>query len=346
MPTPTITVEAAAGPARAGRALGRLLAGLSGCVASLALASPLPERLSDTGLFETGTTKVASEHLAFSPQYPLWTDGARKRRWISLPPGTQIDASDPDAWEFPPGTRLWKEFAYERPVETRYIERLADGSWRYATYVWTEDGRDAVLASDRGQRLEQVAGSPDGRYEVPSRFDCQGCHEAAATRVLGFSALQLSHDREPTPARTGSDEIDLRALIERELLRNAPTLWTDQPPRIAGSDEERAVLGYLHGNCSHCHNRVGPMASLELYLDQRSDSDAASVLASLIEPPARTRAADLDRRLVPGNSKHSQLFARMASRNPYIQMPPLGTRHPDSSALVLIQRWIDHLPAH
>ena len=71
---------------------------------------PLPQRLSDTGLFVRGTTTVRAEHIAFSPQYPLWSDGTGKRRWISLPPGTSIDASRPDAWEFPVGTRLWKEF--------------------------------------------------------------------------------------------------------------------------------------------------------------------------------------------------------------------------------------------
>ena len=27
---------------------------------------------------------------------------------------------------------------------TRFIERLADGSWRYATYVWNDDGSDAM----------------------------------------------------------------------------------------------------------------------------------------------------------------------------------------------------------
>ena len=27
---------------------------------------------------------------------------------------------------------LWKEFSYDRRVETRFIERLADGSWRFA----------------------------------------------------------------------------------------------------------------------------------------------------------------------------------------------------------------------
>src|SRR5688572_24156197 len=96
-------------------------------------ADPLPLHLRDTGIDDP-------RNLAFSPQYPLWSDGAHKRRWIQLPPGTAIDATRPDAWVFPPGTRLWKEFALERPIETRLIEQLADGSWRYATYVWNEEG--------------------------------------------------------------------------------------------------------------------------------------------------------------------------------------------------------------
>jgi hypothetical protein len=34
------------------------------------------------------------------------------------------------------------------------------------------------------------------------------------------------------------------------------------------------------------------------------------------------------------------LLLRMQSRNPQVQMPPLGTRIPDTHALELIERWI------
>ena len=61
---------------------------------------PLPQRLHDTGLYVDGAPGllVRADNLPYAPQYPLWTDGARKRRWIHLPPGSWIDASDPDAW--------------------------------------------------------------------------------------------------------------------------------------------------------------------------------------------------------------------------------------------------------
>jgi hypothetical protein len=147
--------------------------------ATQAPAPPLPGRLSDTGLYVEGSISRVQPHvLAFTPQYPLWSDAATKRRWVRLPPGTAIDASEPDAWKFPRGTRIWKEFSHERRVETRYIERLADGTWRYATYVWTPDGSDALLAPERGSELMLV---PTARaYRVPSRDDCRACHEGAA----------------------------------------------------------------------------------------------------------------------------------------------------------------------
>ncbi len=110
--------------------------------------------------------RVRADNIAFAPQYPLWSDGASKRRWIHLPPGTAIDASRADAWEFPLGTRLWKEFSYGRRVETRLIERLADGSWRFAAYVWNDEGTDAVLARRRrsGVAGQRRAGRPLRRF--------------------------------------------------------------------------------------------------------------------------------------------------------------------------------------
>ena len=106
--------------ARHGLALALTL-GLAAALAGRLLAAPaLPERLSETGLYVAGTLTVDPRNRPFSPQYPLWTDGARKQRWIQLPAGSRITARDADTWEFPVGTRLWKEFAFDgRRVETR-----------------------------------------------------------------------------------------------------------------------------------------------------------------------------------------------------------------------------------
>src|SRR5215208_1810751 len=157
-----------------------------------------PQALQGTGLYsDFGTLQVDPKHLAFSPQYPLWSDGAAKRRWISLPPGTAIDGSDPDAWTFPVGTRLWKEFSFNgQRIETRYLERQADGQWLYAAYAWSSDGQQAQLVSDKGKRNAYPLGA--GRsHTIPGVSDCKVCHQGGRTEVLGFSALQLSRERDP-----------------------------------------------------------------------------------------------------------------------------------------------------
>jgi hypothetical protein len=111
----------------------------------------LPRRLSETGLYLPGSSsEIAPENLPYAPQYPLWSDGASKRRWISLAEGTRIDASRPGEWEFPIGTRFWKEFSFGERTETRYLERVRGGSFRYATYVWDSTLADAVLAPGAG----------------------------------------------------------------------------------------------------------------------------------------------------------------------------------------------------
>ena len=54
----------------------------------------LPEHQSGTGLYATGsTTQLQSDVLSFTPQYPLWSDGADKGRWIRLPAGGVIRLS-------------------------------------------------------------------------------------------------------------------------------------------------------------------------------------------------------------------------------------------------------------
>ena len=312
-------------------------------------AVPLPEHLSETGLYVEGSsTQVDPKNLAFSPQYPLWSDGAGKRRWIYLPPGTAIDASRADAWEFPIGTRLWKEFSLGRPIETRFIERMPDGAWRFGAYVWNAEGTDATLAPAEGIAALATPGATRDTYSVPAEPDCRACHEGAAVPVLGFSALQLSSDRDPlaphVEARTG---LDLSALAARGLIKNLQPALVRTPPRIdAKSPAERAALGYLHGNCAHCHNDNGAPAPVDLTLAQSvtsSDTSTQRVLRSMVDARSRFRGHGLgaDAPLIaPGRPDASVLMARVRSRNPQTQMPPLGTQQLDTEALALLERWI------
>jgi hypothetical protein len=198
------------------------------------ISGPQPDpRL--TGLYvDFATKKIDPRNLAYSPQYPLWSDGATKRRWIYLPPGAQIDASDPDVWGFPKGTKVWKEFSFGgRRMETRLIESLGDGEMRFVAYAWNADESDAALVPPEGLR-EVAEIRPGIRHDIPSVLDCQACHVNRRAELLGFSALQLSPDRDPgspNAERVTPDMMNLATLITRGLIRSYPEGWKAGPPR-------------------------------------------------------------------------------------------------------------------
>ena len=322
-------------------AMAAILAAVSGL---RALAAPsLPERLSETGLYVAGTLTVDPRNRPFSPQYPLWTDGARKQRWIQLPAGSRITARDADTWEFPVGTRLWKEFAFDgRRVETRMLWRVSADAWAYASYAWNDAQTDATLVPAEG--LADVAEvAPGKRHSVPSRDDCRACHDNGASGVLGFSALQLSTDRDPNALHAEqASGVDLSDLIERGLLVGLPASFA--PPRItAASATARAALGYLHGNCGHCHNERGPLSNVGLFLRQTPDAFSravATTFAHRMKKPAPGQSPDAVLRIEAGHPERSALLQRIASRYPALQMPPLGTALVDEAAVELLRRWI------
>jgi hypothetical protein len=264
-----------------------------------------PQRLEGTGLYsDFATLVVDANHITFSPQYPLWTDGAAKRRWISVPASAVIDGSDAEAWVFPVGTRVWKEFSFSgRRVETRFMDRGPDG-WTYAAYAWREDGRDAVLVSERGRRNAYPLGA--GRsHTIPGVNDCKACHQGGRAEVLGFSALQLSPDRDPGALHADVGLLDIEDLIEKGLLVGVPQ--ERRRPRIeTTSAAERTALGYLHGNCGHCHNDHGSLKNIGLSLRHVSGAVVPRALENTIDQPVR--------KLAPGQSPDAIL--RVEPRHP------------------------------
>jgi hypothetical protein len=317
-------------------------------------AASLPERLSATGLYLAGTLTVDPRNRAFAPQYPLWTDGAAKSRWIQLPAGSRISARDADTWAFPVGTRLWKEFAFGgRKVETRMLWRTAPGTWSYAAYVWNEAQTEATLAPPEG-----VAGvvevAPGIRHSVPSRDDCRACHDNGGSGVLGFSALQLSTDRDPAAPHAEAlrpGMLTLQTLLDEHLIDTPQPAVFPRAPRIPGDPRTRAALGYLSANCGHCHNAESTIATVRFPLRMPAYATPGQIEAAIAALVARTTKWDLPHSapgttsaVRPGAPELSALVARMRSRRPSSQMPPLGSSAADVEAVDLVSEWIAALP--
>ena len=325
-----------------------------------AAAPVAPRLLSQTGLYADAVKlKIDPRNKTFSPQYPLWSDGATKRRWVRLPEGSLINVSDLANWELPVGTRFWKEFSLKgRKVETRFLWQVKRDQWVFASYAWNEAQTDAVLASESG--MSNIAEVENGRrHSIPSVSECRACHDSKRTEILGFTALQLSDDRDPGALHAEpltSDMVTLKTLSDANLLTPARPELVSNPPRIDGSPVTRTALGYLSTNCGNCHNTASSIASLGLDLRHTVKRTAnrapgaaqcAPALATTVGKRGHwvvPEAQEESRIINPGHPESSALVRRMKSRHAMSQMPPIGTVVADRQAVDLITSWVRDNP--
>ena len=298
-------------------------------------ATDTPAWLSEAGLYANlaDSEALAPGVVEYRPLFELWADGAEKRRFLFLPSGGVIDTSDIDYWAFPAGTRAFKEFTTDGVrVETRMLEKAADGSWLTLAFEWNAEGTDA-FAVPRGS--ENVGGT---EHDIPSQVMCRECHENMPDTLLGVGTVQLSHDL---------GGLTLDDLIGDGRLTHAPSA----PVELPGDTVAQAALGYLHANCGNCHNRRSgefPMVHLELFLevDSLSDVEATPAYRTTVGIPFEgvPPSPDLAEILVaPGDPQGSALYQRMAVREVLVQMPPLATEYPDDEGLRGVASWITAL---
>jgi hypothetical protein len=297
------------------------------------LDGPLPTRLSELGLYPDPEVRSTFHARAvyYEPGYPLWSNGSAKQRFIALPRGASVDTSSA-SWEFPVGTLFLKTFSYpdgsngERAIETRVLRRT-DESYEFAVYRWNEEQTDADLLD--GKKSIPVEVEIDGErfeHEIPSTLQCRSCHESQDARVIGFDALRLNH------ALEGATETQLVALSDRGVLSELP----DEAPVIEADDATtREALGYLQGNCVHCHNGSdGPASAFDLHypvaLENLIGVETTSELFGGL-------------RVSPGDPEGSALYRGIAGDvegGDAQPMPPVGVQRIDPDAVTLFYDWI------
>lgn len=307
--------------------------------------APPNATLADTGLcLDAGCTQISPDVHEYTPRFPLWTDGATKRRWIYLPPGTQIDTTDMDYWVFPVGTKLWKEFTRDGVrIETRFITKVladeaAPGAWFYATYQWSL-AQDSTMAVTAG-----VQNANGTAHDIPTRGQCHVCHDALPkSHVLGVGAIALDFG----PA---ASSYSLDSLIAANLLTTVPagTAGAYRFP-LPGTANDVAALGYTHVNCGHCHNptsvtfgntqldlrlRVGALATLEgtpMYSTTVDHAAQINFVENNVSYPTI---------IVSGAPDNSALIRRMNSTNSSARMPQLGTEDVDPAGQIILRQFI------
>ena len=294
--------------------------------------------LSQMGLYsDIRAQTIAPGVTEYAPAYALWADGADKDRFVLLPPGTQIDTSNMDYWEFPVGTKLFKQFSLNgQLLETRIIERTANtgqsSDYSITPFIWLADGCDAI---ETPEGATNVLGTT---HDVPTSAQCLTCHSGEPGRVLGFSAIQLS--------KSGAAPT-LTSLAQADLLTRPPPAGVDYP--VPGDGPTAAALGYLHANCGHCHNpnsSPAKLLSMRLRLNVADRTPAATTIwtTTVNQPTQLFRVAGITERIAAGNPGASAIPYRMDHRGDSAQMPPLATKIVDATGLATIQSWISSLP--
>ena len=276
----------------------------------------------------------------YRPQYPLYSDGASKRRWIYLPAGQKIDTTDLDNWAFPVGTITLKEFSFEgKKIETRMMEKILPGNgfnkWKTYTYVWKVDQTDADLLVlpagtvsfyDRTMTENAIyqANAVAANYRMADPAQCEQCHNRGAKDVvLGFSYLQLSN---------ADYKVNINTLKSEKLLSNPPENLDEIK---ADTAEAKAAMGYMQGNCAHCHTGVSPAVNGSIPAPPQRFKHLSGILSQSQEP-IMLAIQSKPTLLLPGKLVASSLiYEKFAMR----KMPKIGVLTVNPFGKTLIEKW-------
>jgi uncharacterized repeat protein (TIGR03806 family) len=310
---------------------------------------PPPEQLSDTGVFEDVASLTPAPGLVeYDVNHALWSDRARKRRWLALPAGEEIGFAATGAWSYPVGTAFVKHFELElsrgdfRRLETRVL-LLQEPGWVGYTYRWNDEQTEAFLLE--GALDEDFAVSLPGlpslqTWHYPGPTECLGCHTNAGGRVLGGRTDQLN--RTFDYAAYGGAVVEQLVAWSCGGLLDAVIDDASVHQRLAALDApavpnyERA-RSHLASNCSFCHQPAAP-APGDLDLRYETAVDATNLLG--VAPSEGDLGLADPLRVDPGDRGNSILWQRMASQDPAVRMAA-GTRIPHDLALDVLGDWID-----
>jgi glucose/arabinose dehydrogenase len=317
----------------------------------------LPRTLSATGLFTdlTNLTPIPAL-IPYDVRTPLWSDGTRKRRWMSIPTPWRIGWSADGHWQLPAGSVLVKHFelpvvatdpSVVRRLETRVLVVRPDKVVYGLTYKWRADGSDAdLLTKGLLEQVPVVEADSSVRlqpYQYPGPTDCLVCHNEAAGGALGPRARQLVGL--PLDASLSGADDQLGWLAQADYFDPAPDAGElASVVAMVGLDDESATLedrvrSYLDANCSHCHGWSDLDRSL---WDARRTTPLAEqgiVYGLLLGEYGGAH----DFVVRPADPASSVMLLRTMSIDPDLRMPPLARNVEDRAFTDVLARWIESL---
>jgi uncharacterized repeat protein (TIGR03806 family) len=313
----------------------------------------MPKLISQTGIFANLTNlQPASLLIPYTVNSPLWSDGAVKTRWFTLPTNSVIGFSVNGEWTFPPGSVFVKHFELPvddtnpkilRRLETRILVRDTNGYVYGASYKWRADNSDADLVTAgifEPVPIKTATGIRTQNWFYPGKQDCLTCHTPASGGVLGIKTRQLNGSFTYPNGVTANQLHTLghlgifdAAFDDRKIYRCSRLF---NITNTAAALQIR-VRSYLDANCSMCHRPGGVGA----FFDARFDTPLQH--QNLLNGPVANQLGIAGAKvIVPGSTNKSILFRRISITGEG-QMPPLGKNVVDEKAVAAIGQWIGSL---
>jgi hypothetical protein len=323
-----------------------------GCIVPATMAEQ-PMLLSQTGCVDPNDPKLPAPSLiAYDVNSPLWSDGAAKERYVSLPPGSKIGVKDCDVdpaacmpvdqggtgqdeghWDLPLKTVLVKTFLIAgKRVETRLLMRFAATTWLGFSYEWNDAETDATLLPDL---KDKPVG--DQTWHYPSRSQCLECHTRAGGRSLGMTTQQL--DRMHTYPDGAMNQV--AKFVSLGHLDAMPKALPAYPDPYGSAPLEQRARSYLQTNCALCHRAGGTVSDVDL---RYTTSFAGTTLCNGMVIKGTGDAMLPQIRLVPGDPATSNISFRMHDTTVY-RMPKIGSSVVDPMGTALVDEWVTSIQA-
>jgi len=315
---------------------------------------PFPPLLSQTGAFTDLLSLAPNPNLIpYTVNSPLWSDSARKQRWMGLPTNTFVHFAPTGEWTFPNGAVFVKHFelpidesnpAAVRRLETRFLVRDTNSAVYGITYKWRTNYLDADLVTNALTEdivVATASGPRTQQWFYPGPLDCLRCHTPAAQYVLGVKTRQLNGNF--SYPSTGVTDNQLRAWnhigLFDSLLNEGSVSSYDKLVTVtnfAASLGQRA-RSYLDANCSQCHRPGG----VPVFWDARYDTPLQNqnIINGIVANNLGITGA---RVVVPDDLAHSIMYLRVNSLDA-IKMPPLARNTIDTNAVDTLAEWINGL---
>jgi len=293
--------------------------------------------------------------LLYEPITQLFTDYAKKSRYVWMPEGTSANyVSDFSSLNFPDGAILIKNFFYEnvlpnnerRVIETRLMFKR-NGEWEFADYIWNEAQTEATFdLSGEEKPMTVILDNGESlsiNYRVPSEAECLTCHKRN----------EIATPNGPKPQNLNAD-LEYQEGLMNQLMKwaemgyLAPTYPSEIETMVNWEDETKPmqdrVRAYLDANCGHCHQDGAHCSyrSIRLSFEENGRDDKIGVCVPFDEfvpgqPPG------MEYTIQAGDAANSMLVYRLLAEEENVQMPLIGKSVIHEEGVDLLTEYINSL---